>query len=368
MHACRRPHLEKRPSLIILAVLLGVFTTAIANAATTIRVNVGGPAYTDAANNIWSADSGGNGAGTSSQSNARITGTSDPSLFANARFDPPGGAELQYSFAVPAGQYRVNLLFAENDSSAFAIRKRIFDVRLEGTTAFAKIDIFKEVGAHAALIKTTKVTVSDGTLNLELLHVVGNPQLSAIEITSLTASTNAAPTISGTPTKSIAAGQPYRFQPTARDANGDKLTFSIQNKPSWATFNASTGQLSGNAVAGNYSNIIIRVSDGKASATLPSFGIGVTAAAAGATSSVLLTWMPPTRNADGSVLTDLKGYRITYGTSAQALNKQIRLTNAGLTSYVVEDLAPATYYFAITSFNSAGTESAMSPTISKAVR
>ena len=64
------------------------------------------------------------------------------------------------------------------------------------------------------------------------------------------------------------------------DPSGKTLTFSIQNRPSWATFNTSTGALSGtpsSAQTGTYSNILISVSDGTASASLPAFSIVVSA-------------------------------------------------------------------------------------------
>ena len=90
---------------------------------------------------------------------------------------------------------------------------------------------------------------------------------------------NIAPTISGTPLNSVAAAATYSFQPTAYDANGDALTFSIANKPVWATFSSSTGLLTGTpsgSQAGTYGSISIKVSDGKWSATLSSFSITVT--------------------------------------------------------------------------------------------
>ena len=77
--------------------------------------------------------------------------------------------------------------------------------------------------------------------------------------------------------------------------------------------------------------------------------------------SVTLTWQPPTQNADGTPLTDLSGYTIYVGISSNDYTfREIRLNNPGLTAYVVEDLAPGTYYFAATSLNSAGTESSLS--------
>ena len=97
---------------------------------------------------------------------------------------------------------------------------------------------------------------------------------------------------------------------TRADPDGDTLTYSIQNRPSWATFNTSTGRLSGTptaAHAGSYANIIISVSDGAASASLPAFTITV---AQPSTGSATLSWTAPTQNTDGSSLTNLAGFRI----------------------------------------------------------
>ncbi|HEX2494029.1 MAG TPA: putative Ig domain-containing protein [Steroidobacter sp.] len=91
---------------------------------------------------------------------------------------------------------------------------------------------------------------------------------------------NTAPTISGTPPTSSVVGRQYTFTPTASDANGDQLRFSISNRPSWLSFDASTGQLSGTPRAGKvgtYSNIVISVSDGYVRTSLPAFSIQVQA-------------------------------------------------------------------------------------------
>jgi hypothetical protein len=74
--------------------------------------------------------------------------------------------------------------------------------------------------------------------------------------------------------------------------------------------------------------------------------------------AVTLTWMPPTQNADGTPLTDLAGYKIYVGSNAEQYDvREIRLDNPGLTTYVVSNLEPGTYYFAATAFNSTGVES-----------
>jgi hypothetical protein len=97
------------------------------------------------------------------------------------------------------------------------------------------------------------------------------------------------PTITGTPTTSVAAGAAYNFQPTANSNGGGELTFRVENVPSWATFSKTTGLLSGTpgtADAKLYSNIVISVSNGRATATLPAFSIDVTPSANQATTPV----------------------------------------------------------------------------------
>jgi hypothetical protein len=51
------------------------------------------------------------------------------------------------------------------------------------------------------------------------------------------------PSIGGTPSGAAVANFPYSFTPSAADPYGDALTFSVQNAPSWASFNSATGEL-----------------------------------------------------------------------------------------------------------------------------
>ncbi len=90
-------------------------------------------------------------------------------------------------------------------------------------------------------------------------------------------------------------------------------------------------------------------------------GSGISSATSSTAGAVTLSWLPPTKNTDGSTLTDLSGYKIFYGTSPDALTKRIDLKNAGLTSYVIENLAVGRdYYFAITAINSSDLQSEFS--------
>lgn len=85
------------------------------------------------------------------------------------------------------------------------------------------------------------------------------------------------------------------------------------------------------------------------------------------TKSVTLSWVAPTLNTDGTILNDLAGYYINYGTSATALSQTVTVTGATSTTYTVANLVPGTYYFSVTAYSSAGTESAPSPTVSKTI-
>jgi hypothetical protein len=177
-------------------------------------------------------------------------------------------------------------------------------------------------------------------------------------------SANTPPTISGHAATAVNAGAAYSFTPTAADANNNTLSFSIKNMPDWAKFNTASGALSGTPAAadvGTYANIQISVSDGKASVALPVFTVAVNQMSAG---NAALDWTPPTENNDGSVLINLAGYNVHYGTGPDKLTQVVKLANPGLTSYVVDNLSTGTWYFAITSYAADGTESSNSGVVS----
>jgi len=165
---------------------------------------------------------------------------------------------------------------------------------------------------------------------------------------------NAVPRISGSAPASAYVGRGYYFKPTARDADGDKLTFSVSNAPEWSRFNPHTGTLYGTpTVAGTNSDIVISVTDGKAMASLGAFGVR----AVGGKGAVVLSWNPPTHNVDETVLTDLAGYQIAYGTAAHNLNRRLHVPDAQARSVAIEELDAGPYYFAIRSYTAAGLES-----------
>ena len=219
--------------------------------------------------------------------------------------------------------------------------------RLFGTPTTA------QAGAYNNII----IGVSDGTtlVNLPSFNI------------TVGGGTNQPPTISGNPSLSVTVGAAYSFTPTASDPEGATLTFSIQNKPAWATFNTATGRLSGTpglADVLTYSNIIISVSDGTTSVPLPSFNLAVVQAVTG---SVTLNWVAPLTNTDGSAL-DLAGYRVSYGRSATSLDQVAQITNPGLVTYTIDNLAAGTWYFTIRAYSNTGAQSDPSNVASKTIQ
>ncbi|WP_413495931.1 Ig-like domain-containing protein [Shewanella baltica] len=116
------------------------------------------------------------------------------------------------------------------------------------------------------------------TFTVSATNATGTSVVSAVSNSVTPQPSNSAPTINGSPTLTINQGVQYQFTPTASDVNGDTLTFSIVNKPVWATFNPTTGTLSGtpsNQDVGITNSIVISVSDGTLSASLPAFNLSV---------------------------------------------------------------------------------------------
>ena len=80
----------------------------------------------------------------------------------------------------------------------------------------------------------------------------------------------------GAPPTTVAVTRYYGFQTWATDTDKRVVTYSIVNKPSWATFDTQYGHLYGTpptTAGGVYKGIVISASDGISSASLPAFSI-----------------------------------------------------------------------------------------------
>jgi hypothetical protein len=85
------------------------------------------------------------------------------------------------------------------------------------------------------------------------------------------------------------------------------------------------------------------------------------------TGTATVSWVAPTMNSDGSPLTNLAGYTIHYGASPSSLTQTIQITNAAAVSYVVTNLSPGTWYFAVSSYTNTNVQSGLSTIASKTI-
>jgi hypothetical protein len=227
--------------------------------------------------------------------------------------------------------------------------------RLSGTPATGSVGTFNNI----------VISVSDGKATASL------PAFSIKVNAATTSTTNRPPVISGTPAASVVAGNAYAFQPSATDADGNALTFSISNKPAWATFSTANGRLSGTPATGNvgtYGNIVISATDGKATASLPAFSIQVNSTSV-QTGTVTLSWAAPTKRADGTPLSlaDIDGYRIHYGKTAGNYTSQVNVADGTAQKVNLTNLPTGTYYLVMTTYDVTGRESGNSSMVTKSV-
>jgi len=172
-------------------------------------------------------------------------------------------------------------------------------------------------------------------------------------------------TLTGTPVASITTGSEFRFRPVAGGATpGASLTFSVANLPDWANFDSGSGEIAGVPQAGDvgsYRDIVVSVSDGQRSASTLPFELEVVALTLG---SAELSWTAPTQNADGTVLMDLAGFRVYWGAAADELSFSAAIENPSVSMYLIENLTPAIWFFAVTAIDGTGNESTLSEVVS----
>ena len=254
---------------------------------------------------------------------------------------PPGSVEAGQVYS-----FRPNASDPEGQALRFSVQGLPAWATLDTTTGTLRgTPLATQAGTYSNIV----ISVSDGQLSAALAPF-------SIKVTT----SNVPPTISGVPSGTATVGQVYSFVPNASDPDGQKLTFAIAGQPAWAQFDPATGRLYGtpaDASVGTYTGIRISVSDGQASAALPTFSIVVQKPVSG---SATVSWVPPTTNVDGSPLTNLAGYRIAYGSSASSLSQTVEIPSPTVTSATIERLSAGTWYFAVRAYTATGVESDLS--------
>jgi hypothetical protein len=136
-----------------------------------VRVNLGGPSYTDHQGNTWERDKpyhrGSWGCVNMPETDLlsttdSIADTRDPTLFQTVRV----GEELRYRFDLPNGNYQVGILFAEiywesRDAELQA-------VYVQGKRVLDGYSIYDDVGHDAAREQIFSARVTKGFLEVRL--------------------------------------------------------------------------------------------------------------------------------------------------------------------------------------------------------
>jgi hypothetical protein len=81
-----------------------------------------------------------------------------------------------------------------------------------------------------------------------------------------------------------------------------------------------------------------------------------------------LTWSAVTRDAQGGELKNLAGYKVYYGTAPRALYSVVVVPDPHLTTYVVHDLAPGSWYFAVAAYTTGNVDGVRSNVVAKNVQ
>jgi len=81
-------------------------------------------------------------------------------------------------------------------------------------------------------------------------------------------------------------------------------------------------------------------------------------------SGINLSWMRPTENVDGSLLTDLAAYRIYYGQQSRDYDNSILIDDPATTSYTFQ-AGSGEYFVGMTAIDADGNESGLSNEVVK---
>jgi hypothetical protein len=141
-----------------------------------IRVNAGGPAYTDPQGQMWAADTG-YSAGNTYSTGAGISNTTTPFLYQSERWSLQA---FQYQFPVPSGSYHVNLKFSENYATGPG--QRVFNVSVNGQCALNNVDIFVLAGGGFRAVDQGCDVSASNQITIQFIPVIGAPKIGAIEI------------------------------------------------------------------------------------------------------------------------------------------------------------------------------------------
>jgi hypothetical protein len=281
-----------------------------------IRINAGGPAYTDTLGNVWAADSNYNAGGVNTTTNP-ISGTPDQVLYKDWRWGPNMSSPLIYTFTgIPNGNYSVTLDFVEAKSAVAG--NRVFNVSINGTAVLSNFDIYGTAGLNNAYPQTFGVGTSTGKIVIQFTPVSGTLPPTVCAIAILAASPS--PTLSSiTPNNGAQGGS------VPVTISGSNLTGATINLPPGVT--ASGVTLTSGSITARF-NISGTASTGQQNVTVTAGGVTSNAVTFTVNPAPSLSGISPNNGAQrGSVPVTISGSNLTGAT----INPPPGITVSGVT-------------------------------------
>jgi len=139
-----------------------------------IRINIGGPRYTDHNGNTWEEDkayhSGSYGCLDMPTTDILkttddISNTDEQTLFQTMRM----GEKMRYRFDLPNGKYRVRILFAETYWESSDAEAE--DIYIQGEKVLSDFNIFDEAGHDTALCKDFVIQITEEQLEINFVGI-----------------------------------------------------------------------------------------------------------------------------------------------------------------------------------------------------
>jgi len=236
-------HGVENPKISAIEVHKGRSTTTVSSPlelpGQSVYINAGDKEFKDSNGIIWMADTYYNTGEEEPIALGDIKETNDDGLFSKGRYVPKTESEpLKYEIPVASnGVYDVTLFFAETYGRAMQAGIRVFDVSINGSKKFEKVDIYGETKAgYKALKKTATVSVTNKIVTILFGRIAENPKINAIQVTPSSGQPAYPPTESSS-TTNVASRLPIRI-----NSGGKAFTDNAGNLWAEDSFYGNSGQ------------------------------------------------------------------------------------------------------------------------------
>ena len=183
----------------------------------------------------------------------------------------------------PNKVYGLRLHFMELSFTNTGAGQRVFNVSINGSQVLTNFDIWAETGARfKAMAKRFHVAAdASGQINVQFSSVVGQAQLSGLDLITTNAMANATPGFLPISNQVVNAGSTLSFTAKAVDADepAQSLVYTLGKAPSSATINPTNGVFTWTTATTNSGLFLITVgvTDNVTSSVARTFSITVVA-------------------------------------------------------------------------------------------